>query len=158
VAEPLAPGARVLYCGPDVDDIVAELRSAGVDAYGVSTAGTPYRPGPDVRHANLLDHLRAVATASLGAVVLIGVPDAMRPEALRPLIAELGRAARTVVVVSEAPWWWRQRLGPVQADLSPGRPLDPETWLDALHRVAMVGSAEYDTSGRSYRVVVRARE
>jgi hypothetical protein len=46
----------------------------------------------------------------------------------------------------------------VRADLAPGRPLDPDTWLDAFHRVAMDSSAEYDATGQSYRVVARARE
>jgi hypothetical protein len=137
---------------------VAQLRSAGIDAYGLTATGALNQPGPDVRRGELLEHLRAVPDGALGAVLLAGLPEAMRPQTVGPLVAELSRVTRMVVIVSEAPWWWRLRLGAVAADLAPGRPLDPDTWLYAFHGVAMDGSAQYDPSGRSYRVVVRARE
>ena len=130
----------------------------GIDAYGITSTGSRHRPGPDVRSADLLTHLTAVADDALGAVVLVGVPDAIITASIGPMVGELGRVARSVVVISEAPWWWRLRLGAVHADLAAGRPLDPDTWLHAFHGVAMVGSAEYDPTGQSYRVVVRARE
>jgi len=154
LAEGLPAGERVLYAQSDPDEIVAHLRTEGVDAYAVTDAGSPYRPGPDVRFASLLDHLRAVPDRALGAVVLAGLPEAMSPGSVAPLVAELGRVAGTVVIISEAPWWWRLRLGAVNADLALGRPLDPDTWLHAFHGVAMVGTAQYDPSGRSYRLVV----
>jgi hypothetical protein len=152
----LPRGPRVLYADAQVEEVVARLRAAGVDAYGVTGVGPRDRPGPDVRYGDVLDHLGAVPDGGLGAVLLVGMPEAMRPESIGPLCAELGRVAGVVVIISEAQWWWRQRLGAVQADLAPGRPLDPDTWLDALHNVAMDGTAEYDTTGRSYRVVARA--
>ena len=155
LAETLPSGERVLYAQTQADDVVAELRASGVDAYGITSIEPRHRPGPDVRFADLLAHLTAVADDALGAVVLVGGPDAMSPAALGPLVAALGRVTRSVVVISEAPWWWRLRLGGVNADLTPGRPLDPDTWLHAFHGVAMVGTAEYDPAGQSYRVVVR---
>ncbi len=158
LAETLPSLGRVLYAESQADEVVAELRSAGIDAYGITSTGHRDRPGPDVRSGDLLTHLTAVADDALGAVVLVGVPDAMITASIGPLVRALGRVARSIVVISEAPWWWRLRLGAVQADLAAGRPLDPETWLHAFHGVDMVGSAEYDPTGQSYRVVVRARE
>lgn len=158
VGEGLPTGARVLYAQSRAAEIVAELRGAGIDAYGLTNEGPSHQPGPDVRHGQVLDHLRAVADGALGAVVLTGIPEAMTPPGVAALVAELGRVAGMVVIFSEAPWWWRLRLGAVHADLSPGRPLDPDTWLLAFHGVAMVGSVRYDPSGHSYRVVVRAQQ
>jgi hypothetical protein len=154
--ETIDPGdGRVLYADARAEEVVAELRAAGADAYGVSATGPRDRPGPDVRTAGLLDHLRSVDGGALAVVVLAGAPEAMTPASVRPLVAELGRTASSVVVVSEAPWWWRRRLGAVAADLAPGHPLDPETWLDALDAVGLTASAQYGPSGRSYRVVAR---
>ena len=104
-----------------------------------------------------MSHLRAVADDALGAVVLTGVPEAMSAPVIGPVVAELGRVTGMAVIISSAPWWWRLRLGAVNADLSVGRPLEPDTWLHAFHGVAMVGTAQYDPSGQSYRVVVRAQ-
>jgi hypothetical protein len=158
LSEALPREERVLYAGTEADIVVARLRSVGVDVYGITDVGPRDRPGPDVRHGDLSDHLRAVDDGALGAVLLAGVPEVMTPHALGPLVAELRRVAKVAVIISEAQWWWRQRLGAVRADLALGRPLDPDTWLDAFHRVAMDGSAEYDATGQSYRVVARARE
>ena len=150
-------GERVLYAESEADEVVALLRAAGVDAYGVTSLGSVDRPGPDVRFGGLVDHLGAVPDGALGAVLLVGVPEVMTPESIGPLVAELRRVARTVVLISEAQWWWRQRLGAVHADLAVGRPLDPDTWLEALHRAAMEASVEHDPTSRSYRVTARAR-
>jgi hypothetical protein len=157
LAESLPLGERVLYAESEADEVVGWLRSAGVDAYGVTSLGSPDRPGPDIRFADLFDHLRAVGDGALGVMLLVGVPEVMRPESIGPLVSEMRRVTKVAVVISEAQWWWRQRLGAVHADLAPGRPLDSDTWLDAFHRVGMDGSVEYDATGRSYRVVARAR-
>jgi hypothetical protein len=152
----LAPGDRVLYAQGQADDVVAELRAAGLDAYAVTSQGPHHRAGPDVRSGALLPHLRAVDDDALGAVVLAGGPEVLGAPDIAALVAELGRVTSSVVVISEAPWWWRLRLGAVNADLAPARPLHPDTWLHAFHAVAMVGTAQYDPTGQSYRLVVRA--
>ncbi len=156
--ETLPSGERVLYAQVDADAVVAALRAEGIDAYGITGTESGHRPGPDVGSGDLLTHLRAVEDDALGAVVLAGTPDTMSPHVVGPLVAELRRVAGTVVIISEAPWWWRSRLGAVRADLAEGRPLDPDTWLHAFHGVAMAGTGEYDPTGQSYRVVVRAQE
>jgi hypothetical protein len=157
LADALPRGERVLYAQADADEVVTELRSAGVDAYGVTDAGSRHRPGPDVRSGDLVAHLQAVPDDALGAVVLAGGPEVLGPAAIGPLVTQLSRAAKQVVVISEAPWWWRLRIGAVEADLSSERPLDPDTWLHAFHGVGRVATAAYDPSGRSYRVVMQAR-
>jgi hypothetical protein len=157
LADPLSHGERVLYAQSRADEVIAELRSAGFDAYGITSSDPEHRPGPDVRSGSVLTHLGAVPDAALGTVMLAGVPEVMSPHAIGPLVSELARVATTVVVISEAPWWWRLRLGAVNADLAVARPLDPDTWLHAFHGVAMTGSAEYDPTGQTYRVVVRTR-
>jgi hypothetical protein len=158
LADTLTPGERVLYAQWRADEVVAQLRAAGFDVYGITDAGSSHRPGPDIRFADVVTHLGAVEADALGAVVLTGVPEAMTPRGVGPLVAALARAATSVVVISEAPWWWRLRVGTVAADLAEGRPLDPDTWLHAFHGVGMAGSVEYDPTGQSYRVVVRAQE
>jgi hypothetical protein len=157
VADALPRGERVLYAQGDSDGVVAELRRAGIDAYAVTDAGSRHQPGPDVRSGDLLTHLHAVPDQALGAVVLAGGPELLRPAAIGPLVAELGRAAKRAVIISEAPWFWRIRVGAVEADLTSDRPLDPDTWLHAFHRVGRVATATYDPSGRSYRVEMRTR-
>ena len=157
LADLVPPDRRVLYAQSEADDVVAELRAAGVDAYGITTTGPRHQAGPDVRFAELLTHLRAVDDDALGAVVLAGGPVMLAPHAIAAVVAELGRVTTTVVIISEAPWWWRLRLGAVNADLASARPLDPDTWLHAFHALALVGTAQYDPGGQSYRVVVRAR-
>ena len=155
LADTLPRHERVLYAEAQVEAVVIELRAAGVDAYGVTDDGAGDLPGPDVRGGDLLTHLRAVADDALAAVVLAGRPVMLTPDALGPLVRELGRVTSSAVLVSEAPWWWRLRVGAVNADLSQGHPLDPDTWLHAFHGVGMVGTAHYDPTGQSYQVTVR---
>ena len=134
LAESLPAAARVLYATDGAHEVVAQLRAAGVDAYGLTATGARHQPGPDVRRQELVDHLHAVPDGALGAVLLVGPPEAMSPHDVGPLVAELGRVARMVVIVSEAPWWWRLRLGAVDADLAPGRPFRPRHLAARLPR------------------------
>ncbi len=155
--EPLmAVSGRVLYADTQSEVVVEALRSAGVDAYAVTLAGERFAPGPDVRHDEVLKHLGSVPDGALAAAVLVGPPEAVGARTLGALVGELARTARLVVVVSEAPWWWRRRLGAARADLSVVGPVEPDTWLDAMQEVGLVGSAEYDADGHSFRVVARA--
>ena len=73
--------------------------------------------------------------------------------ALDELIGQLVHATSTAVILSEAPWWWRARLGPEEADLIWPRPLTADTWLGGLYRAGWQVTAEYAPSGSSYRVV-----
>jgi hypothetical protein len=142
---------RVLYWGAEPAAAVADLRGAGVDAYGVDPGGDRYQTGPDVRHGELVGHLRAIADDGLGAVVVVGLESPPGP-GLVDLVAELARVSRRVIVASEAPWHWRARVGSPQSDLADGRPLEAETWLALLHAGGCTARAEYPEGGSSYSI------
>jgi hypothetical protein len=132
---------------------VPSLRDAAVDAYGLTPLGDPYLVHPDVRHGQLPDHLASVADDALGAVVVAGPVTVTGPAVLEGLATQVARTARAVIVISEAPWWWRHRVGPEESDLSGTRPFAPETWLAALQRADVTGSVTYDDTGSSYLLV-----
>jgi hypothetical protein len=125
-----APG-RVVHAECADGALVAHLVEAGVDAYGVDPADQVPPPGLELRVDEAVDHLRAVADASLGAVVLSRCVD------LLPLgvLAEMATIVRAklapggvAVVLSSQPGAWTG----VAADLAPGRPLHPRTWCELL--------------------------
>jgi len=149
---------RVLWADAEAEAVVARLRAGGLDAYGLTREGSPYLLSADVRHGDLIAHLGGVADGALGAVMLAGCTNSMNGPSLRSVIDELARCVGpegAVTVVSEAPWWWRQRLHPADADLAEARPLAAETWLAGLHQAGFESTAAYDTDGHSYAVVAR---
>jgi hypothetical protein len=149
------PPARILCSGVDAEEGVAILRSRGVDGYGLVPDGDRYRTHPDVRQGDLRPHLASVRDGALGAVVLVEPWVGEQVAGVRDLVPELARVTPMVVVVSEAPWWWRARVSSADADLAAARPLAAETWLYLLDRAGFVSSAEYGDTGSSYRVVSR---
>jgi hypothetical protein len=156
--KPLAAGVagRVLYWGAEPGPAVAALRDAGVDAYGVDPGGDRYQTGPDVRHADLVEHLGAIGDRALGAAIVVGLESTPGP-GVEDLVAQLARAAASVIVVSEAPWHWRTRVGGPQSDLAERRPLEAETWLALLHTAGCPARAEYPEGGSSYSIVAPRR-
>ncbi len=148
-------GGRVLYCGPDADATVADLQAAGADAYGITDSGDPFRTDPDVRVADVVDHLAGVGTGALQSVVVAGAVAPATRSRLAAIVAELARVTISVVVVSPAPWWWREEVGTVAADLGTDRPLAAETWLEVLTDAGFVATGAFDPTGRSYRVTAR---
>jgi hypothetical protein len=143
---------RVLYWGAEPASAVAALRQGAVDAYGVDPGGDSYQTGPDVRRADLIEHLGAIADDGLGAAIVVGLESTPGP-GVEDLVAELARAAALVVVVSEAPWHWRARVGSPQCDLTERRPLEVETWLALLHTGGCTVRADYPEGGSSYSIV-----
>jgi hypothetical protein len=146
---------RILYADADADAMVSRLRAAGVDAYGLTAEGSAYGSSPDVRNGDVLAHLDSVGNSALGGVVLAGCPDALDGERLRGLVDCLARVVRDqgkVAVVAEAPWWWRLRVGPVEADLAAARPMAAETWIACLADSDFKATARYATDGRSFIV------
>ncbi len=150
------PG-RVLCIGLEPDGLVGDLREHQIDAYGVTPAGDPYRTHPDLRHGDPLEHLRSVEAGALGAVVIVEPLSTGTGPGLRSLAAELTRVSGTILVLSEAPWWWARRVGPVEADLAADRPHNPETWLEVLDGSGYEGTVRYDHGGHSYLVVAGPR-
>jgi hypothetical protein len=151
-------GGRVLYADADAEAMVARLRGAGLDAYGVTPSGDPYLVSTDTRQADLLAHLDSIDAGALGGVVLAGYPDVVDGVSFQPVIDRLARVVGPggrVTIVSEAPWWWRERLGPVDADLARVRPLAAETWVATFDRAGFTTTARYAADGRSYGVVAQ---
>jgi len=149
------PSGRVLYSGVEVETVVATWRAAGIDAYGITRTGDRYQTNPDVRFGTELEHLRSVAGDALAAVVLAGPVGIGDGSALRQVADQVARVTRTAAIWSEAPWWWRERIGDEAADLAPARPLSAETWMVALHRAGFVPTAEYGPDGTTYQVLAR---
>jgi len=133
-----APG-RVLHAEAGAGRLVQALADSGVDAYGIEpvedTGLEAARAGLDIRTDDVLGHLRSVPDGVLGGVVLSGCID-RRP--LGEVLALPDRAVAAlapgglVVVLSAGPGAWARGLDPVVADLAPGRPLHPETWVHLL--------------------------
>jgi hypothetical protein len=133
-----APG-RVLHAEAGNGRLVHALCDSGVDAYGVEpveeTGLEAARAGLDVRTDDVLTHLRNVPDGALGGVVLSGCIDRLP---LGEVLAITDRATAAlaaggvVVVLSAGPGAWARGLDPVVADLAPGRPLHPETWVHLL--------------------------
>lgn len=128
-------------------DLLRRLVARDLDAYGVDPrlglAEAAAMQGLEVRDGEALDHLRSVGDSQLGAVVLVGCADrsplgvqlALVEEATR-VLAPGGR----VVVVGTMPETWGAE-NPVEADLSPGRPLHAATWVHLLEERGFTGAA-----------------
>src|SRR4051812_16447149 len=141
VAETRAVSGRVLHAECGTGDLVAHLVEAGIDAYGldrdddvVLEAGAR---SLDVRAADVADHLKVLDPESLGAVVLSGCIDRLGLGA-QIALADLASAKLAVggrlIVLGTDPGAWGRAQSAVAADLAPGRPLHPETWLALLER------------------------
>ena len=72
---------RILHAASGDGWLVQKIIAAGGDAYGVDPRTNLVEQGvrtvSDLRGEDLADHLRAVAPAGLGAIVLSGVVDGM---------------------------------------------------------------------------------
>jgi Methionine biosynthesis protein MetW len=130
---------RVLHAECGDGTLLTRLVADGRDAYGVEPterlAMAAAQAGLDVRADDALTHLRAVPDAALAGLVLSGAVDCLPLGSVLELAdlaaAKLG-AAGVLAVISVGPAAWARSLDPVLADLSPGRPLHPETWTHLL--------------------------
>src|SRR5205823_11989059 len=89
----------------------------------------------DIRADELVAHLKLLDGGSLAAVVISGVIDRLalggQLEVVDLAAAKLSPGGRLIVLGTDPGAWGRAR-SPVQADLSPGRPLHPDTWVALL--------------------------
>ena len=130
---------RVLHGECGTGTLVAGLRRGGTDAYGVEPVGERAEAadaaGLEARPLEVIDHLRALREGALGGLVLSGCVDRLPPLAQHELVAlaasRLGAGASLAILGTAPEAWWRA-VGPVAADLAPGRPLHPETWARLL--------------------------
>ena len=128
-------GGRVLHGECGTGTLLGCLRRAGADAYGVEPvaerAEAADAAGMEARPVEVLDHLRAIREAALGGLVLSGCVDRLPSHAQHELVAlaasRLG-AGTPLAILGTLPAAWERAVGPVAADLAPGRPLHAETW------------------------------
>ena len=158
-----APG-RILHAACGDGWLVRHIVAAGGDAYGVdprsrvidgATLGTL-----DLRTDALGEHLRAVAAAGLGAVVLSGTVDGMAGAERGQLLSAIGTRLApggTLVVHSVTRQAWEAADAPPEADLAAGRPLRPESWCSLLEQSGYEAVALSGPEGRDFLVIaVRA--
>jgi SAM-dependent methyltransferase len=132
---------RVLVAECGTGDVLAALAASGSDAYGVeprlAAADAAAARGLEVRADDLVTHLRSVKTHELAAVVLVGAVDRAAAGELLDLVdlvVDRLQPGATLVVLSNGPAATMRGPQAVAADLTPGRPVHPETWsylLDA---------------------------
>lgn len=157
-----APG-RVLHAACGDGWLVRTLAAAGLDAYGTDPRGDRVEraetDGTDLRDEPLLGHLEATASASLGAIVVSGLIEAMAPgerDRLLDLIDDRLAPGGTLVVHSLSLKAWGADDVPPEVDLAPGRPLRPQTWSHLLEARGYGVTLVPGPDGADYLVVAMA--
>jgi Methionine biosynthesis protein MetW len=137
-----APDGRVLHAECGDGSLIEALADADLDVYGIdpgtAAADVAVKQGLDVRRDDVLGHLASVGDDRLAGLVLSGCVDRMTLSERRRLLrsAELKLApGGTVAVLGVSPLAWEDRVGPVVADLAPGRPWHAHTWAYLLSQL-----------------------
>jgi hypothetical protein len=126
---------------------------AGLDAYGIEPradlAESAALTGLDVRQEPVLDHLRVVEAGALSGVVLTGIVDRSPTGAQVALVEHaarvVGPGGRLAIAGTSPEAWGRDN--PVEADLAPGRPFHPATWVHLLGQLGFVGADVVERDG-----------
>jgi SAM-dependent methyltransferase len=144
-----APG-RVLHVACGDGWLVQRVIAAGGDAYGVDprprVIDTAALGTIDLRGEPVGEHLRAVASAGLGAVVLSGTVEGMAAAERSQLLDAIGTRLApggTLVVHSVTRQTWEGPDAPPETDLTAGRPLRPDSWCTLLRQ------SGYDADSRT---------
>jgi hypothetical protein len=134
-------------------------RLSDLDVYGVESrpalVESAALAGLDVRDDAVLDHLRLVEEGALAGMVLVGIVDRAPVGAQVSLVAHAARALGSgsrLALVATSPESWGA-ANPIEADLSPGRPLHAETWV---HLLGQHGFVEVSVTERDGAYVVAA--
>jgi hypothetical protein len=153
-----APG-RVLHAACGDGWFVQRVVASGGDAYGVdprsrvidsATLGTI-----DLRGEPIGEHLRAVAAAGLGGVVLSGTVEGMAAAERNQLLAAIGTRLApggALVVHSVTRQAWEAPDAPPETDLAAGRPLRPEAWCTLLRQNGYEAEAQSGPGGGDFLV------
>ncbi len=94
-----------------------------------------------MRRDDVLGHLSSVADDRLAGLVLSGCVDRMSLSERRRLLtlAEIKLApGGTIALLVTSPGTWDEMVGPVVADLAPGRPWHAETWAYLLSQLGFI--------------------
>ncbi len=164
VADDLAgrPG-RVLHAACGDGWLVAALADRGVDAYGVDPrrrALSHELDAADLRVEDLSEHVGAVASGSLHAVVLSGVVEGSGQGERVKLLEEVVRClvpSGELFVHSLSPASWAGDDAPLEADMVPARPYRPGTWPRLLDGLGLDATVAEGPEGRDYLVTGRLR-
>ncbi len=159
-----AERGRILHAACGDGWLVRRLAAAGGDAYGVDPRShlvdAAESGGLDLRGEPVAEHLRAVAAAGLGGVVLSGTVEGLGGGERAELLGWLGSRLApggTLVVHSVTRATWDASDAPPEADLAPGRPLRPEAWCRLLEQGGYAATVRPGPSGADYLVTaVRA--
>jgi hypothetical protein len=126
---------------------------AELDAYGVEPradlAESATLGGLDVRNEAVLDHLRLVEAGALSGVVLTGIVDRAPVGAQVALVEHAARVVGPggrLAIAGTSPAAWGAD-NPVEADLAPGRPLHPATWVHLLEQLGFAGPSVVERDG-----------
>lgn len=126
---------------------------ADLDAYGVEPraelAESAALGGLDVRNDSVLDHLRLVEAGALSGIVLTGIVDRVPVGAQVALVEHAARVVGPggrLAVAGTSPAVWGAE-NPVEADLAPGRPLHPATWVHLLGQLGFASPAVVERDG-----------
>ena len=157
------PG-RIVHAASGDGWLVRRIMEAGGDAYGVDPRTNLVEEGvltvSDLRGEELADHLRAVAPAGLGAIVLSGIVDGMAGGERAQLLHLIGLTLApggVLVLHSLSRAAWDGEYAPFEADLAPGRPLRPTTWQRLLNESGYDATMVDGPAGADYLVTaVRA--
>jgi hypothetical protein len=157
------PG-RVLHAACGDGWLVRRINEAGGDAYGVDPRSPVVDAAElgvlDLRGEGLAEHLRAVAAAGLGGMVLSGIVEGLSGGERTHLLTAVGTRLApggALVLHSVARQAWDAADAPVEADLAPGHPLRAETWCRLLERTGYTATAQEGPDGSDYLVTaVRA--
>ncbi len=158
-----SPG-RILHAACGDGWLVRRIVAAGGDAYGVDPRSHVVDAAElgtlDLRGEPVAEHLRAVAAAALGGIVLSGTVEGMaggeRTQLLDAIATRLAPGG-TLVIHSVTRAAWDGADAPPEADLSPGRPLRPEAWCRLLEQSGYEAVAQPGPDGADFLVTaVRA--
>lgn len=141
----------VLCVGCGDGSFSARLRALGRDTTGAE-------PGVEQARLGGLTAIKRCRPASLGAIVVSGISDALTPARARALVhlaASRLTSDGVIVILSASPD--RDALDPVAADLTVGRPFHSVTWRHlfaelGLERIVVQDARDgssYAVSGRS---------
>jgi hypothetical protein len=139
-----------LIAGAGAGRWLERVRPSLPGAYALDTGAPAFSDEDRIRSGSLFEHLHTVGDRALALAVVVGPLPATELPRLGLWAAELARVAHLVVVVSEAPWAWRRRLGDAAADLAGDRPVSAETWMDILHGAGMSAGARFAPGGADY--------
>jgi hypothetical protein len=134
-------------------------RVRGVDPKGASVWGSlaDSDGSLDIEMTEVVDHLRTIGDDRAAGVVLIGCVDRLDLAAKLELLDESFRVVGSggvVVILTSDQSAWDERLSIPARDLTPGRPLHPETWMLLLHRLGAAEAVWHRASSGTVHAVV----